>query len=162
MGQKDEIVWLDSPNHKFSVKVAWEQLRRQRRMVEWHDIVWFKNAVPRHSFLLWMDVQQKLTTQDKLHRFGIHGPNRCSLCLRHNEDHNHLFFECSYTKAIWWDVCDRCDIPRMTKGWDEWIRWATTVSWHGKSFVNFSRKLSFAATVYHVWQEQNALLCWNV
>jgi hypothetical protein len=156
MGQKDEIVWLDSPNHKFSLKVAWEQLRRQRRIVEWHDIVWLKNVVPRHSFLLWMAVQQKLTTQDKLHRFGIHGPNRCSLCLRHNEDHNHFFFECSYTKAIWWDVCDRCDIPRMTKGWDEWIRWATTVSWHGKSFVNFSRKLSFAATVYHVWQEQNA------
>ena len=66
-----------------------------------------------------------------------------------------LFFECSYTKAIWWDVCDRCDIPRMTKGWDEWIRWAT-VTWHGKSFVNFSRKLSFIATVYHVWQERNA------
>jgi hypothetical protein len=20
-----------------------------------------------------------------------------------------------------WDVCDRCDIPRMKKGWDEWI-----------------------------------------
>ena len=31
-----------------------------------------------------------------------------------------------------------------------------TVSWHSKSFVNFSRKLSFAATVYHVWQERNA------
>ena len=155
MEQKDEIVWLDSPNHRFSIKVAWEQLRRHRQMVEWHDIVWFKNAVPRHSFLLWMAVQQKLTTQDKLHRFGIHGPNRCSHCLRYNEDHNHLFFECSYTKAIWWDVCDRCDIPRMTKGWDEWVRWATG-SWHGKSFVNFSRKLSFAATVYHVWQERNA------
>ena len=54
MGQKDEIVWLDSPNHRFSIKVAWEQLRRHRQMVEWHDIVWFKNVVPRHSFLLWM------------------------------------------------------------------------------------------------------------
>jgi hypothetical protein len=124
-------------------------------MVEWHDIVWFKNVVPRHSFLLWMAIQQKLTTQDRLHRFGIHGPNRCPLCLRNNEDHNHLFFECAYTKAIWWDVCDKCDIPRMTKGWDEWIRWAT-VTWHDKSFVNFSCKLSFAATVYHIWQERNA------
>jgi len=102
-----------------------------------------------------MAVQQKLTTQDRLHRFGIDGPNRCSLCLRNNEDHNHLFFECAYTKAIWWDVCDRYDILRMTKGWDEWIRWAT-VTWHGKSFVNLSRKLSFVATVYHVWQERNA------
>jgi hypothetical protein len=67
----------------------------------------------------------------------------------------HLFFECSSTKAIWWHVCDRCDIPRMTKGWEEWIRWAT-VMWHGKSFVNFSRKLGFAAAVYYIWQERNA------
>ena len=43
----------------------------------------------------------------------------------------------------------------MTKGWEEWIRWAT-VMWHGKSFVNFSRKLGFAAAVYYIWQEQNA------
>jgi hypothetical protein len=24
-GQKDEIVWLDSPNQRFSIKVAWER-----------------------------------------------------------------------------------------------------------------------------------------
>jgi hypothetical protein len=59
MGQKDEIVWLDSPNHRFSVKVAWEQLRFHNQVVEWHDIVWFKNAILRHSFLLWVAVQQK-------------------------------------------------------------------------------------------------------
>jgi hypothetical protein len=41
--------------------------------------------------------------------------------LHNNEDNNHLFFECSYTKILWWDVCDKCDISRMTKGWDEWI-----------------------------------------
>ena len=39
MGQKDEIVWLDSPNHRFSVKVAWEQLRIHHQMVEWHGVV---------------------------------------------------------------------------------------------------------------------------
>jgi hypothetical protein len=57
--------------------------------------------------------------------------------LHNNEDNNHLFFKCSYTKILWWDVCDKCDISRMTKGWDEWIQWAT-VTWHDKSFVNFS------------------------
>ena len=43
----------------------------------------------------------------------------------------------------------------MTKSLDEWIQWAT-VTWHGKSFVNFSRKLGFVATVYCIWQERNA------
>ena len=59
-GQKDEIVWLDSPNQSFSVKVAWEQLRIHHQMVDWHDIVWFKNVVPRHAFLLWVAIQRKL------------------------------------------------------------------------------------------------------
>jgi len=34
MGQNDEIVRLDSPNHRFSVKVASEQLRIHRQMDE--------------------------------------------------------------------------------------------------------------------------------
>ncbi|KAJ6904471.1 zinc-binding domain-containing protein [Populus alba x Populus x berolinensis] len=85
---------------------------------------------------------------------NISTPKGCSLGLRNNEDHNHLFFECSYTKALWWNVCDRCDIPRMIKSLDEWIRWAT-ITWHGKSFVNFSHKLGFTATVYYIWQERN-------
>jgi hypothetical protein len=87
--------------------------------------------------------------------FGLQGPNRCSLNLFNNEDHNHLFFECSYSKVIWWDVCDICNIPRMRKSWDEWIRWVT-ITWNGKTFRNISRKLGFTATVYCVWQEHNA------
>ena len=42
--------------------------------------------------------EEKICCNDdirKRNRFGIHGPNRCSLCLHNNEDHNHLFFECS-------------------------------------------------------------------
>jgi len=60
--KRDKILWLDSSNQRFPVKVAWEQLRICNQMV----------------------VQQKLTTQDKLHRFGLHGPNWCSLCLLKN------------------------------------------------------------------------------
>jgi hypothetical protein len=43
----------------------------------------------------------------------------------------------------------------MRKNYDEWIRWVA-VTWIGKTFRNFSRKLGFAATVYCVWQERNA------
>jgi len=49
-----------------------------------------------------------------------------------------------------------CDIPRMRKSMDEWIRWWGTVIWNGKNFRNVSHKLGFTATMYCVWQEQNA------
>ena len=35
-----------------------------------------------------------------------------------------------------------------------YIRWVVT--WNSKTFIIFSRKLGFAATVYCVWQKQNA------
>jgi len=95
-------------------------------MVEWHDIVWFKNAVPRHSFLLWMAVQQKLTTQDRLHRFGIHGPNRCSLCLRNNEDHNHLFL----------------NAPILKRSGGMFVTDATFQEWQKAGMNGFDRPLS--------------------
>jgi len=146
--KKDEIVWLDSPNHRFSVKAAREQLRRHRQMVEWHDIVWFKNVVPRHSFLLWMAVQQKLTTQDKLHRFGIHGPNRCSLMcrewflatwerekresvvlselhlLRPPLDCSHFWLCCSFQPSL---NIDRMDLLSNQRGKRYWSRNISTI-----------------------------------
>lgn len=50
VGKRDMIVWLDFLNKKFSVKVASEQLRTWKQEIEWHDVVWFKNTIPRQLF----------------------------------------------------------------------------------------------------------------
>ena len=55
--------------------------------------------------------------------------------FQNNENHNHLFFDCSHSEEIWWKVCDRCDIPRMRKSYDDWIKWATLI-WKGITDVN--------------------------
>jgi hypothetical protein len=94
VGKRDKIVWLDSLNNKFLVKITWGQLKTKKQEVKWYDIAWFKNAILRQSFLLWLTIQQKLTTQDKLQRFGFYGPNYCSLRFQNNEDHN--LFDCSH------------------------------------------------------------------
>ena len=80
--------------------------------------------------------------------------------LEMQEGHNFSSLLCRRLDNIQQRGCslnsyDRCNIPRMTKSLDEWIRLAT-IFWHGKSFVNFSRKLGFAVIVYCIWQERNA------
>jgi hypothetical protein len=50
-------------------------------MVEWHGIIWLKNAIPRHSFLLWLAIQQKLTTQDLVFKVPT-GAHSISLTMK--------------------------------------------------------------------------------
>jgi hypothetical protein len=33
---------------------TWDQLRVKLPAVEWHKVVWFSQAIPRHAFILWL------------------------------------------------------------------------------------------------------------
>nr|GEU89064.1 hypothetical protein [Tanacetum cinerariifolium] len=37
-------------------------------IVKWHKLVWFSQNIPKHSFILWMAIQNKLVTQDKIRK----------------------------------------------------------------------------------------------
>lgn len=50
-------------------------------------------------FLLWMALQRRLKTADRLKFLNI--SQVCILCNTFNETNNHLFFECNATKVIW-------------------------------------------------------------
>ncbi|XP_020254287.1 uncharacterized protein LOC109831369 [Asparagus officinalis] len=58
--------------------------------VPWFNIVWGKLNYPKHSFVLWLAVQNRLQTQDRLMRRGIINANSCLLCAgTGNENNNH-------------------------------------------------------------------------
>ena len=61
----------------------------------WSRIVWFRKAIPRHAFLLWMTIQGGLYTQDRMLASGMIHQSRCVLCDGDREDVDHLFFRCS-------------------------------------------------------------------
>lgn len=76
------------------------------------------------------------------------------LCTREDESHNYLFFECGFSFQIWDCMIWKCGpqgSPREFKEALEWVsRWRK-----GKSSQSLVPKLSFSATVYHIWRERN-------
>ncbi|KAJ6965458.1 hypothetical protein NC652_003362 [Populus alba x Populus x berolinensis] len=42
-----------------------------------------------------------LQTMDRLHIVGKKNNQTCILCCSQNEIHDHLFFQCHYTRSIW-------------------------------------------------------------
>ncbi|XP_074315589.1 uncharacterized protein LOC141651791 [Silene latifolia] len=119
--------------------------------VVWHP--WMSNRVlvPRHSFFIWLTVQNRLLTQDRLCKMKIIQENRCFLCGVDEENIEHLFFECCYAKKclelvrIWLQV----DIPvNLVLSW--WVK----KKMHSLLIKHILGAV-IASLMYHLWQARN-------
>ncbi|GJR23457.1 RNA-directed DNA polymerase, eukaryota, reverse transcriptase zinc-binding domain protein [Tanacetum coccineum] len=80
--EQDEVVWVTRNRKmvKYSTSNVWKDMCCNGNKVAWKSMVWFPQCIPRHSFVLWMVVQGKLLTED---RIAIWNPNdvmKCALC----------------------------------------------------------------------------------
>lgn len=60
--------------------------------------------VPTWAFILWLAVQQRLNTTDRLVSLGLNVTDDCDMCGRGKESFKHLFFDCSYSREIGWSI----------------------------------------------------------
>ncbi|GKD73351.1 reverse transcriptase domain-containing protein [Tanacetum coccineum] len=51
---------------KFTIKAVWLDMCSSDPKVGWHSVIWFNKCIPRHAFVLWMAVQKRLSTQDRV------------------------------------------------------------------------------------------------
>ncbi|KAL0373165.1 UNVERIFIED_CONTAM: hypothetical protein Scaly_0998100 [Sesamum calycinum] len=87
--QHDTVAWRHASGH-FSVQSAMELFQPQTNRVVWHGLLQGRYKIPRHNFILWLAIWEKLSTMDKA--WISHGDNGCVLCDgQFVETHDHLF-----------------------------------------------------------------------
>ncbi|PWA64577.1 reverse transcriptase zinc-binding domain-containing protein [Artemisia annua] len=155
--QPDKVQWKKSNGEltKFSVKTVWEDMRNQGQQVKWNKLVWYSQGVPRHSFLLWLAIKERLHTQDRLMLWNPNMNLMCQLCSKCNDSHNHLFFNCDYSKEVWRVLKRRI---KANNGDNEWRNVIDRMS-DMPCNINIRsvvRKMVLATCVYHIWRERNA------
>ncbi|KAL0440687.1 UNVERIFIED_CONTAM: putative ribonuclease H protein [Sesamum radiatum] len=92
----DTIMWRHASG-QFSVKSATELIQPPNDRVVWHGLLQGRYKIPRHNFILWLAILEKLSTLDK--HWISRGDNGCVLCDgQYVESHDHLFFNCLYTR----------------------------------------------------------------
>ncbi|GJZ84463.1 RNA-directed DNA polymerase, eukaryota, reverse transcriptase zinc-binding domain protein [Tanacetum coccineum] len=106
-GKEDKIVWRskDGKERKFNVSQVYFDLSSDNEAVKWSNLVWFTQNIPKHSFILWLAIQNKLSTQDKIKSWGSFDMMMCSLCNQDMDSHQHLFFQCKYAEDFWSKIC---------------------------------------------------------
>nr|GEU70749.1 hypothetical protein [Tanacetum cinerariifolium] len=110
LGVQDKLEWrirlgLSKP---FTVSTVWNSIRPRDVKVNWVDVVWYPNCIPRHAFNLWIVIKRKLKTQDNLWSWEVFSSlaSNCPLCESQPDSHEHLFFECPFSTQVWLHMRD--------------------------------------------------------
>ena len=87
--------------------------------------VWYPKAIPCHFFVLWLAVQERLSTHVKLLNYGVIASISCVFYRADVESHDYLFFSCPFIYKLWWYLLWKSIIIWLEGSWQEIIRWAT-------------------------------------
>ncbi|KAL5191116.1 U-box domain-containing protein 14 [Glycine soja] len=104
---RDFLCWKSDPNGLYSTKSSYKVLQEghasaiEDRVL---NIMWSLKIPPRASAFSWRLFKNRLPTRDNLRRrqVSMHTYS-CPLCDLEEESVNHLFFNCSKTRSLWWE-----------------------------------------------------------
>lgn len=127
----------------------------------WCKDIWNNNNIPKHFFIGWLAMLNRLQIRDRLNKMGIGTSNLCLLCLCENgtKDNVHLFFRCHYNELCIQQIKSWLGIYLVTVSFPQLVGWVKRRAASNK----FSRQMyisAIIAIVYMVWKERNNA-CWN-
>lgn len=98
----DKPYWMLEIRGEFSVKSAWEYLRRRKEPCNAYRIIWVKGLPFKISFFMWKVLKNKLPLDDFLKRLECLMASRCWCCANAREETMHHLFVTSYAaKKVW-------------------------------------------------------------
>ncbi|GKV51281.1 hypothetical protein SLEP1_g57948 [Rubroshorea leprosula] len=122
---KDIVIWIPSASRTYTAGRTWHWIRSKQSSVPWHRLVWFSRQIPKHSFISWLAILDRLTTKARQKKWSPNIDDTCVLCNNGSETVEHLFFKCSYAKCVWKRLSVMSEIPYLDS-------WQQLVLWMGK------------------------------
>lgn len=130
---------------------TWFALRSHAALVPWYHLVCFKGHTPRHSFIVWLAILNKLSTKDRLVKWMPSADTQYVLCGG-LELRDHLFFSFPYSTEEW---------RNLTFSWLFLSSdWHTFLNW-GINHLNRPRcwmvhiKIIWELCIYNLWREKS-------
>lgn len=158
------ILSVDNEGNKlpFLVSITWESIHEHSQKVPWNRVVWFSQCIPKNAFFVWLVIGNNLKTQDRLKSWEIPTTTRkedlrCCLCSCVQDNHAYLFFECMYSRNLWFKLRKLCNMDTISEKWSDIMQFMC-LRVKKNSIWNIIGRLLLGTTAYHVWQERNMRL----
>ncbi|KAH0715124.1 hypothetical protein KY284_008029 [Solanum tuberosum] len=130
----------------FTIKDMYKTLRGELSKVPWRRMICTNQGSPKWTFILYLAIQRRLYTKDRLDKWGINTDSLCAMCKAEPETHQHLFFACSVATVIWQRLLQWLSITRSSAGWNEETEWAAMHA-NRKSIQDEVYRMTLAATL---------------
>ncbi|GJW21869.1 RNA-directed DNA polymerase, eukaryota, reverse transcriptase zinc-binding domain protein [Tanacetum coccineum] len=152
---EDKLMWCskDGSIKNFTSYQVWNDIRCLNDKMDWWKVIWFPQNVPRQAFVLWIASKEKLVTQDKLAQWYPNKSWKRPLCLKIEDSHKHMYFECDFSKLVWEEVQDMRNVKNLSN-LSECLHKLASLPCKN-SIWSIVRRLCIADTVYHLWLERN-------
>lgn len=129
------------------------QLRGQYPNMEWKKLICNNQENNKWKFILFLSINGRLSTKDRLDKWGIHTNLVCALCEEAPESYHHLFFTFLVSTSVWKKVL-AWKVTQKQLGVEWRISWAITHV-KAKSTTTEILRISLASIFYHLWMEKN-------
>lgn len=141
-------------SEEFSTHEMYKKLRGNFSKVPWRKLTCNNQGSPKWIFILYLAIQRKLYTRDRLSKWRITTDVACPFCQEEAESHQQLFFKCEISARIWKIMLEWLEINRSNCEWEEEIQWAIDHA-SRKGAQTEVYRIMLVATIYFVWQERN-------
>ena len=138
---------------KFNTKACYDFFRSKGPNICWTKLAWHHSLMPKHSFILWLGLKERLLTRDKL--IDQIEDTSCSLCNSPVESLNHLFFQCPVANQVWAEIKSWLGFSRALTTLKAAAKWIIKEA-RGTGVQAVAKKVGFACTVYYIWATRNA------
>ena len=132
----------------------WNDIREKSNIVNWANLVWFSQCIPRHSFMVWLVIHGRLKTQDIMGVWEKRDDMVCVFCKSRPDSHNHLFFECDFPCKVWNEVKCLVKLDLAPNLWSDIQKYILRRPIN-KSIWSIMQRLVVGASIYFLWQERN-------
>lgn len=93
-GAEDLVCWEieGKIHHYYPTAQTWNFLRPKQSTKDWAASVWFKGAIPKNAFNIWVTTLDRLPTRARLASWGIQTSPNCCFCNDYEETRETIFF----------------------------------------------------------------------
>ncbi|XP_071689057.1 uncharacterized protein [Rutidosis leptorrhynchoides] len=154
--KQDAVKWIknDDSRTAYSTNQAWLDLRANGSIKEWSHVVWFKQNIPKHAFILWLTLWNRLTTHENMLKWNPNSKFNCQLCQGDPDSVKHLFFECRYSRTFWEDMKSKILFKGLSFKIDDIMEVMSRYPYK-RQIWSIITPIVIAAAVYFLWNERN-------
>ncbi|KAK7260138.1 hypothetical protein RIF29_25934 [Crotalaria pallida] len=105
VAQQANGCWLHSSDGSYSIKSGYSVLMNDNQPFAGFRIAWNSFSVPKHAFIVWLTLHDRLKTRSRLSHF-LHILTVCNFCNSGVETRNHLFFACDWSSSLLEPACN--------------------------------------------------------